>query len=46
MPDAPRPATALPMMKAVDVGATAQTKEPISKTVIAATKTHLIEITV
>lgn len=46
IPDAPRPATALPIMKAVEVGATAQTKEPISKMAIAARKTHFIEMTV
>lgn len=46
MPAAPRPAMALPMMKAVEVGATAQRREPTSKIPIAARKTHLIDTAV
>jgi hypothetical protein len=43
MPAEPTPAKALPMMRAIELGATPQTKLPSSKTPIAIKYTHLIE---
>ena len=43
IPAHPRPAIARPIIRAVDVGATPQTKDPSSKTPIADRKTDLIE---
>jgi hypothetical protein len=43
IPAAPIPATARPMMRAVEFGATPQIREPISKMKRAMRYTHLIE---
>jgi hypothetical protein len=43
MPAAPIPATARPMMRAVEFGATPQMSEPISKMKSAMRYTHLME---
>ena len=43
IPAHPRPAIARPIIRAVDVGATPQTKDPSSKIPIADRKTDLIE---
>jgi hypothetical protein len=43
MPAEPTPATALPMMRTIELGATPQIKLPSSKTPIATKYTHLIE---
>jgi hypothetical protein len=40
MPENPRPATARPMMKAVEFGAAPQIADPISNRDIAVIKTH------
>lgn len=41
IPEAPQPATALPRMKAVEVGAEAHTTSPSPRMATEATKTHL-----
>jgi hypothetical protein len=41
IPALPRPATARPTIKAVDVGARAQTRDPTSKMKTAMRRTHL-----
>jgi len=43
MPEPPRPATARPTIRALLVGASPQTRDPISKMAMAARKVYLIE---
>ena len=43
MPADPRPATARPIMKAVEVGAAAQRPDPASKITIERTNPHFVE---